>query len=80
MNLKGTWVNRESGAIYAVTSPLGLTQSFQWDLSEIPLFVKAGSVIPMVPEAYVSGFGNANKQYNALSWVIYPGAPSGMTT
>ena len=51
--------------------------SFLWDISDIPIFVKGGSVLPMIPEPFISGLGNANNQFQALSWVIYPGATTG---
>lgn len=53
----------------------GTTISRSYDVSEIPLFFRAGSVIPRIPNP--SKVGVAAQQYTALDIYIYPGASSG---
>lgn len=52
----------------------------QYALSEIPVFVKAGAVIPTRPIVTGDTIGKAEEQYDALAFTIYPGAASGGTT
>lgn len=58
-------------------SSAGLEFRQMWDLSEIPMFVKSGAIIPSVPGRYAHGIGSAQSEYPALAWSIYPGSSQG---
>jgi len=73
----GNWVDREFGTVRKVTSQTGLWLTKAWDLSEIPIFVRGGAVIPSIMPEKIAVSGNANRQYPGIVWSIYPGADYG---
>jgi hypothetical protein len=75
---QGTWVDREFGTVHVVPNSIGQMLTKAWDLSEIPIFVRGGAVIPSIPYELVAVTGNANRQYPGITWTIYPGANLGV--
>jgi len=72
---RGRWYDHITGVFWDVNSDSQVIGRSA-DLSEIPIFVKAGAVIPTVP---VGGVGLARKQYTTLRFSVYPGTNSGKT-
>ncbi len=73
----GTWIELISGAI--VSAPTGgVMYSRAYDLSEIPMFARAGAVVPMLPLQLGNTIGRASQQYAALE--VHLNFPPGMTS
>ena len=70
----GMWYEASSGMLYDVKTP-GSTLTKSFSLEEIPIFIKAGSVIPYRIDPDV--IGSASRQYMFLGFAVYPGAASG---
>lgn len=69
----GTWFEYTSGTLLD-GGPSGYVQNKAWDLTEIPIFIRAGSVIPFRPlEAGVT-LGRAMQPYTTLGFMIFPGS------
>ncbi len=67
----GAWIERYTGA--RLQGPAKTERSF--DLQEIPVYVKAGAIIPMQPKMRHTG----EKPVDPLVLEIFPGAASGST-
>eukprot|EP00727_Mastigamoeba_balamuthi_P005553 m51a1_g1617 putative glycosyl hydrolases 31 family protein (869) ;mRNA; r:217912-221125 len=63
----GTWVETSSGNVF--TGPQTLQR--QYALEEIPVFVRAGSVIPTLPQSKPL-LGSAQRKYSSLVFTVYP--------
>ena len=72
----GTWVGLSGGQVL-VGEEQGTAAHINADIDEIPLFAKAGAVIPSISVLSGSTIGLAMKPYNHLIWTIYlaEGAP-----
>eukprot|EP01130_Rhizamoeba_saxonica_P000608 TRINITY_DN1056_c0_g1_i3.p1 TRINITY_DN1056_c0_g1~~TRINITY_DN1056_c0_g1_i3.p1 ORF type:complete len:918 (+),score=174.74 TRINITY_DN1056_c0_g1_i3:238-2991(+) len=44
----------------------------KWDLSEVPVYVKEGAIIPTISDDFVTNIANAQNQYKGLTFNIYP--------
>lgn len=75
----GDWIEEQTGVLHqgAVGGSTVLTK--QWDISEIPLFVRAGAIIPRTPVSVGDTIGLAQRAYTILQLDIYPGAVNGTT-
>jgi hypothetical protein len=51
-----------------------------YDLSEIPIFIRAGAIIPSIPVVPGNTLGLAQQQYSNLVFTVHPGAVSGSTS
>jgi hypothetical protein len=73
----GTWYEKTTGTLLTGASDGSslLTKSF--DLSEIPIFIRGGAIIPKVPVPPGNTLGIARRQYTTLILDIYPGSNSG---
>lgn len=73
----GVWYDAVSGSMITATG--GATyHSKGYALAEIPLFARAGAVVPYIPiKSLPTSIGIAARQYTYLGWRIYPGAASG---
>eukprot|EP00300_Choanocystis_sp_HF-7_P003682 c12807_g1_i2.p1 GENE.c12807_g1_i2~~c12807_g1_i2.p1 ORF type:complete len:560 (+),score=122.59 c12807_g1_i2:2-1681(+) len=71
---QGAWVERHSGTLYQ-SSAGGLSLNKAFDLTEIPIFVKAGAVIVEKP-CCEQLLGGAMTQYTTLIFSIFPGVDS----
>lgn len=67
----GTWVGFSGGRIVQGDMLEGSSVSMKFDISEIPLFAKAGSIIPTIPVLPGSTVGLAMKQYHHLVWTVF---------
>eukprot|EP01125_Pyxidicula_operculata_P005865 TRINITY_DN2050_c0_g6_i2.p1 TRINITY_DN2050_c0_g6~~TRINITY_DN2050_c0_g6_i2.p1 ORF type:complete len:1034 (+),score=272.65 TRINITY_DN2050_c0_g6_i2:380-3481(+) len=74
----GIWVEKDTGYLHTGSSSTVLQKKF--DLSEIPVFVRGGSIIPGVPLQDGNIIGVAQRQYTTLTLTVYPGNSSGQTT
>ena len=75
----GTWVEEATGALLQGAQDGSTKLTKQFDLSEIPLFVRAGAIIPRIPVRMGDTIGLAQRAYTTLQLDIYPGATSGST-
>ena len=71
----GQWFLIHTGSLF--TGPK--TVSFSFDLSEIPVFARAGSVIPRIPISE-NVLGIARRPYGVLQFDFIPGENSGKTS
>ena len=69
----GSWVEKHTGNVY--TGPKFVTRHFALD--DIPLYVKAGAILPSVPVVVGDSVGIASRQYSTLEFSVYPGAGFG---
>eukprot|EP00825_Cyclidium_porcatum_P031628 TRINITY_DN3351_c0_g1_i2.p1 TRINITY_DN3351_c0_g1~~TRINITY_DN3351_c0_g1_i2.p1 ORF type:complete len:803 (+),score=106.51 TRINITY_DN3351_c0_g1_i2:339-2747(+) len=67
------WVEQNSGLMISG----GSNFSKLWDVSEIPMFVKAGAVIPKKLLDVTDIIGTAQQNYTKLLFEVYPGTQSG---
>jgi len=70
----GKWIEWYSGT--TLTGPQVQLRNFS--LSEIPVYVREGAIIPYNPSSYMSLFGSAQNQPEALGLMVFPG-PKGTT-
>jgi alpha-glucosidase (family GH31 glycosyl hydrolase) len=77
----GTWIEWISGAVLSAPAG-GMIYVRAYDLSEIPIFIRAGAVVPMLPLRLGETVGRASQQYSELEVMlaIPPGVTSGSTT
>eukprot|EP01105_Mastigella_eilhardi_P024390 TRINITY_DN6356_c0_g1_i1.p1 TRINITY_DN6356_c0_g1~~TRINITY_DN6356_c0_g1_i1.p1 ORF type:complete len:894 (+),score=191.79 TRINITY_DN6356_c0_g1_i1:360-2684(+) len=64
---EGTWVEWFSGDVY--TGPKTIKLSYTLD--EIPIFVKAGAIIPMLPADHQL-LGSAQEDYTSVLFTVFP--------
>jgi alpha-glucosidase (family GH31 glycosyl hydrolase) len=69
----GVWFEITTSMVYQ--SPESLMVTKDYDLTEIPLFVPAGSVVPM--RDLTAFIGAAMQPYTELGFAIFPGASAG---
>ncbi len=70
---EGQWIDYNDGR--RVTGPMNLA-AYPIDLSKLPVFVRAGAIIPMYPEMLVLG----DKPYDPLTLDIYPDMGGALNT
>jgi alpha-glucosidase (family GH31 glycosyl hydrolase) len=73
----GTWFELATSVMHTGASQSGSFLTKAYDISETPLFARAGAVIPTVPQVDGASIATARKPYTALSFDVYPGAKSG---
>lgn len=72
------WYDLTSGQVFnGSTLPVPSNHSRLFDLSEIPIFAKAGAVLPGIPYDEHDVIGVAQRAYTNLTFTIVPGAPAG---
>jgi len=74
----GVWIRLLDGKFLSSASNGSLALSLLVDLDEIPIFFKAGSIIPSISVTSGETIGLAGKKYTHLIWTIYlaTGAPT----
>ena len=72
----GTWIESDTGSMQQ--GPLTYTRTA--DLSEIPVYIQVGAVIPSQPIKIGQLSGIASKPISTLVFSIYPGQTSGSTS
>jgi len=73
----GSWIEKDSGTMYSGSST-GKIITKKFDIREIPVFVKAGAIVPTIPLG-PDVLGIAQRQYNTIVFNLYPGATTGST-
>ena len=58
--------------------PPGAWTSYAADLATVPVLVRGGAAIAMLPRALAAVPGASARQYSALAWRVFPGAPLGV--
>ncbi len=58
----------------------GQWQTLLYPINRVPVFVKAGAVIPLVPYPQAQVLGSASQNYQSLEYVVYPSPPSATGT
>lgn len=78
---QGTWFDALTGKITTVATEAGVLFTRGYTLGEIPMWFKAGSIIPYLPlKSLPTMVGVAIKQYGFLGFRIIPGANSTTST
>ena len=75
----GEWIEKDTGFLHNAGAPgsSGLMLNKSYDVTEIPVFIKAGTVLPSTPVRVGDTVGLAMRQYVELQFSIYPGTDSG---
>lgn len=73
----GMFVEKDTGVLHTGAADGSTILTKQYALSEVPVFVRAGAVIPSRPIVTGNTIGRAEQQYEALTFTIYPGASNG---
>lgn len=50
----------------------GQWQSLAYPVGRVPVFVKAGAIIPLVPYTEAQALGSASQNYNSLEFAVFP--------
>eukprot|EP01062_Namystynia_karyoxenos_P027328 TRINITY_DN20_c0_g1_i1.p1 TRINITY_DN20_c0_g1~~TRINITY_DN20_c0_g1_i1.p1 ORF type:complete len:948 (+),score=348.52 TRINITY_DN20_c0_g1_i1:72-2846(+) len=70
----GQWFERDAGVLRQGNT----TISRSYALDEVPVFIRAGAVIPSIPLGTgAAAVGVAGRQFEALEFTVYPGADTG---
>jgi hypothetical protein len=75
----GSWYEKATGALIAGASDGSTIWTKSYDLSEVPIFIRAGAVIASIPIRAGNVIATAQQQYTTLVFTVYPGAASGST-
>ncbi|CAB9499897.1 Neutral alpha-glucosidase C [Seminavis robusta] len=67
----GTWVGVDGGKVLRGDEDGSSSVDVLADLDEIPMFARAGSVIPTIPVRPGATIGLAMKQFNEIIWTVY---------
>jgi len=70
----GTWLDYNDPAAPPVQ---GGWIVYNASIAVVPVLVRAGAVVPALPRARAAAFGASAKNYDALVFTVFPGAPSG---
>lgn len=73
----GQWYEQETGFLHTGAADGSTILTKLFDLSEIPIFYRAGAVIPSIPVPVGDTLGLAQRAYTALNFAIVPGSSSG---
>lgn len=75
----GIWFEETSGSLLQGSESAPTIRTKPFDISEVPVYVRAGSIIPSIPIVIGSTLGLAQQQYTTLEFNVYPGASNGTT-
>jgi hypothetical protein len=67
----GKWVSTNGGEILSGTRDGTSSRKWAADLSDIPMFARAGSIIPSIPVSPGRTIGLATKPFDNLVWTVY---------
>lgn len=67
----GNWVGIDNGRVLRGNNDGSSSVTINVDLDDIPLFAKAGSVIPTIPVRPGATIGLARKSFDEIIWTIY---------
>eukprot|EP00026_Physarum_polycephalum_P001741 Phypoly_transcript_01743.p1 GENE.Phypoly_transcript_01743~~Phypoly_transcript_01743.p1 ORF type:complete len:575 (-),score=101.83 Phypoly_transcript_01743:49-1773(-) len=68
------WVSFDDPSVQFPSS--GEWHALTYSLNRVPVFVKAGAIIPLVPYLEAQALGSAAQNYAALELLVYPSAPA----
>lgn len=75
------WIERATGCVIdsSALSYQGIAHVFRkdWAVQDVPVFIRAGAVIPTQPIVLGDTLGVAQRAYAALTFSLYPGGDSG---
>lgn len=73
----GSWFERDTGLVHVVDEVEGRNLTKYFDLSEVPIFIRAGAVIPTIPLPVHSTLGLAAPTFSRLIFTVHPGDVQG---
>jgi hypothetical protein len=73
----GTWYEKTTGVLLTGASDGSTILTKSFDITEIPVFIRSGAIIPKIPLPPGNTLGLARRQYTTLILEIYPGQNSG---
>lgn len=73
----GTWYELATGVLLTGASDGSSTLTKSWDLTEVPILVRGGAILPTIPVRAGHVIATAQQQYSSLVFTVYPGATSG---
>merc|ERR1712167_498427 len=73
----GKWIERDTGVVYTGAEDGSTILEKKFPFSEVPVFVRVGSIIPTAPMTPGNSLGLAAKQYALINFIIYGSAASG---
>jgi alpha-glucosidase (family GH31 glycosyl hydrolase) len=68
------WVEYDDPSVQYPSN--GQWVNLSYPLDRVPVFVKAGAIIPLVPYLEAQAIGSASQNYNSLEFVVYPSSSS----
>ena len=68
---------READPFLPTTMSAGQWITVNASIDEVPVFVKAGALLPMLPYSHAVTHGSASRQYDSLELWLYPGTSTG---
>ena len=69
----GSWVQESTGTVNVGVAGTGSLLTKAYDLSETPVWVRAGALVPTIRLNPGDTVGVAGRQYTALEFAVYPG-------
>jgi len=76
----GKWVELDTSVVHNGKADGTSELNKLWDLSEIPIFIRGGAIIPTIPVTPGDTIGVASRQYTTLIFSIHPGGSGSDTT
>jgi hypothetical protein len=76
----GNWIELSTSVLHTGKSDGSSLLNKQFDLSEIPIFIRGGAIIPTIPVVPGDTIGVASRQYTTLRFSIHPGGTGSDTT
>ena len=73
------WYEETTGVLHAPPGAGGAVLTKDYDLTEVPVFVRGGAVIPSIPLVDGDTTGTAARQYATLEFSVFPGGAGGET-
>lgn len=73
----GLWYERTTGTLLNSSNFVDGNYTHLYDLTEIPIFIKGGSIIPQIPYNPADVLGVAKRTYTSLHFDIAPGSTQG---
>ena len=75
----GNWYEESTGVVHTGADATGTTLTKAYDISETPVFVRAGAIVPSIRVTDGDTVGVAGRQYTNVEFAVYPGSTKGKT-
>lgn len=75
----GAWYEESTGVVHTGADSTGTALTKAYDLSETPVFVRAGAIVPTIRVTDGDTIGVAGRQYTNVEFAVYPGSTEGKT-